>query len=250
MRGYPGERRMQRLTGRSLQQVSVGRLLVLVLYLGALALPLLWLRGTPGPEGPPQGDAPERPLQPTATAAPDAAGGAALPGEDLAALRASDDFLEFAEHERAATARFARLAYDNFSPIEGGERVDWTNKDELWDGIAPAIRDEVLLLGPEYRRPLWDDVNARPTTVSMAWNDEDTGGRGHFVEFRATYSSARGPVERYWGVLIATVTGAGVVVGRMEPFEVAEAEFPDMDSAFAYVQEETWAWVQSRPSTR
>lgn len=167
--------------------------------------------------------------------------------DPMAVLRASDDFLEFAGHERAPEARFARLAYENFAPRVDGQRVEWRNKDALWDSLALPIRDELLQLGPEYRQPLWDNNNARPNGVSMAWTDESTGGRGDYAEFVGTYLAESGPRQRYWGYLMRTVNGRGMVVARMTPLEIAESDYANGIDAFERLQEVTWEWIQRQP---
>lgn len=173
---------------------------------------------------------------------------ASQPVEDpITALRASDEFEEFAGHERAAEARFARLAYENFAPRVDGQRVEWTNKDALWDSLAIPIRDELLQLGPEYRRPLWDNSTAVPNSVAMAWSDESTGHRGSYVEFQGTYFTAGGPRVRYWGFLIGTKSGSGWVVAEMPPLEVQERDFEDSLAAFARIEEVSWEWIVAQP---
>lgn len=162
----------------------------------------------------------------------------------LAELRKTDQFDEFAEHERAAKADGARLAWENFAPIVDGKRVEWSNKAELWDSIAPKIRDEALLLGPEYRKPLWNARNAIPNGVSMVWNNEDTEGRGDYAEFTVTYLSARGAVERSWAVLVIRDTaGAGTLVDVMPAIDVVEADHADAAAATEWLRERAWAWV-------
>jgi len=165
----------------------------------------------------------------------------------LAALRASDQFDEFAAHERAAQADGARLAWENFAPIVDGERVEWTNKAELWDAIAPKIRDEALLLGPEYRKPLWDNTNAIPNGVSMAWNNEDTEGRGDYFQFTATYEASGVPSRRYWGALIRTSTeDRGHVLVLMPSIDTTEAQFAGEAEEAEAVAERQWSWVQQQ----
>lgn len=167
--------------------------------------------------------------------------------ERLVALRATDQFDEFADHERAARADGARLAWENFAPIVDGERVEWTNKAELWDAIAPAIRDEALLLGPEYREPLWDNANAIPNGVSMAWNNEDTEGRGDYVQFTATYQAGDGPSRRYWGALIDTsIELHGTVRLLMPPIDTTEAQFQGEAQEAEAVAERQWVWIQQQ----
>ena len=162
----------------------------------------------------------------------------------LAELRASDQFDEFAEHERAAKADGARLAWENFAPIVDGKRVEWTNKAELWDSIAPKIRDEALLLGPEHRKPLWNTRNAIPNGVSMAWNNEDTEGRGDFVEFSVTYESGGIAIQRYWAALIRrTDNDGGEVVAIMPSFDTREPDFADQAEEADHVAQRQWDWV-------
>lgn len=178
-------------------------------------------------------------------AANDAAGAPSPSREErLAALRATDQFDEFAEHGRAAQADGARLAWENFAPIVDGERVEWTNKAELWDSIAPRIRDEALLLGPEYREPLWDNTNAIPNGVSMAWNNEDTEGRGDYVEFSVTYQTESGPAERYWAYLVSRdQVGRGSLIRRMPAFDILERDHPDLEAATEELRSRTWSWL-------
>lgn len=162
----------------------------------------------------------------------------------LVALRASDQFDEFAPHERAAQADGARLAWENFAPIVDGERVEWANKAELWDAIAPKIRDEALLLGPEYRKPLWDNTNAIPNGSAVAWNDQETEGRGDFVEFGVTAITEAGPVQRYWGALIWTDSaGHGTLLAQMPSVDLAESDFESEAEAQDSLADRQWTWV-------
>jgi len=180
---------------------------------------------------------------PTATASVTASGD---PDEArLAELRATDQFDEFAEHERAARADGARLAWENFAPIVDGERVEWTNKAELWDSIAPKIRDEALLLGPEYRKPLWNNNTAIPNTAGVPWNDAETGGRGHYAEFVATFVGRRGATERVWGFLIVTDgSGHGRVTASMPALDFREADYASAADEYDALQAHAWAWVE------
>jgi hypothetical protein len=192
--------------------------------------------------------APSPPPSPTVTAVDESE--VAEPVDEEAArlreLRAGDQFLEFAEHERAARAPYARLAWENFAPIVDGERVEWTNKAELWDSIAPRIRDEALLLGPEYRKPLWDNTNAIPNAVAVLWNEGDTSGRGHYIEFLATYLSSRdGPIERIWGFLFAYESdGSGRVLAARPAVDMPEREYSSIAEQDHEAKRAAWAWVQ------
>lgn len=165
----------------------------------------------------------------------------------LAALRASDQFDEFAAHERAAQADGARLAWENFAPIVDGERVEWANKAELWDAIAPKIRDEALLLGPEYRKPLWDNTNAIPNSVAAVWNEEDTHGRGHYFEFLVTYAGPGKPAERIWGFLIRRGTdGSGQLLASRPSQDFRESEFESIAEQDEAATAAAWTWVEAQ----
>ena len=127
--------------------------------------------------------------------------------EQLAELRATDRFLELAEHERAQDAVWARFGWEAFAPFEDGEKLfEWANKAELWDEVAPPFRDECLLAGPEATRPMWDAEVLIPAGIEPRWSNKSTGGRGQFVEFVCLYhdEEAEEPVERWTAVLIAT----------------------------------------------
>ena len=164
----------------------------------------------------------------------------------LAELRATDAFDEFAEHQRAAKADGARLAWENFAPIVDGRRVEWTNKAELWDSIAPEIRDEALLLGPEYREPLWDNSTAVPNSAAVPWINADTG-KGDYIELLATYSAQAGPVEQVWGFLVSTdAAGNGRVVAAMPPLNFEANAFSDLAARAAELRERSWAWIESQ----
>lgn len=186
-------------------------------------------------------------VEPTRSASP-----TADPDEArLAELRATDQFDEFAEHERAAQADGARLAWENFAPIVDGKRVEWTNKAELWDSIAPKIRDEALLLGPEYRKPLWDQRNAIPNSVAASWNDQDTNGRGHYFEFLVTYSTTQGAAQRIWGVLVqVSPHGAGEVVARRMPVDFPERQFGSSAQQEEVSTQLAWRWVTAQGGKR
>lgn len=164
----------------------------------------------------------------------------------LAELRATDQFDEFAEHERAAKADGARLAWENFAPIVDGRRVEWTNKAALWDSIAPKIRDEALLLGPEYRKPLWNNSTAVANSADVQWTDRDTGGVGDYVEFISTIELGTGPVERVWGFLIERTAGGGRITAVMPPIDLAVNQYADMADARDHLVESVWAWIESR----
>jgi hypothetical protein len=176
------------------------------------------------------------------------------PTEDpLVALRAGPDYEAFAEHDRAAATEFGFLTWGGFTYYlenEEGRPVgvaDWTNKAELWDALAPGIRDELLLLGPEYREayyrnPIFPDVNAR-------WSQSVTGGLGEFLEFGAFYTRADGnPMAWTKGVLIRTLPdGRGEVVAVMPAIEHDPAEFPDIEALDTDVAAQGWAWITSQP---
>jgi hypothetical protein len=195
-----------------------------------------------------------RSAAPVVTATP-ASSPSPEPTEDpLVALRAGPDFEAFAEHDRAAATEFGFLSWNKFGYYledEDGRSVgvaEWTNKAELWDAIAPGVRDELLLLGPEYggdlfeRNPIFPGVNVR-------WSESDTEGRGEFVEFGAFYTRSDGtPMGWTRSVLIRTVEdGRGELVAVMDPVERDPAEFPDIVAMDDLLTALGWEWVTAQP---
>jgi hypothetical protein len=115
----------------------------------------------------------------------------------LEELRASDAFVELAEHDRAPSGRWGALTYSQFAMAEDGALVqEWTNKPELWDSVVPDLRDQCLLAGSVPTEPLWNDEVMIPVGVGPRWNDATTQGRGHFVEVTCAYLD---PVTRTLG---------------------------------------------------
>jgi hypothetical protein len=189
---------------------------------------------------------PAEPSPPTATPTPSV-------DPELEALRAGNAFLEFAEADRARTATWARLGYDSFAPHRGDDVLfEWTNKEALWNSIAPGFRDECLLAGPQAVRPMWDAAALIPAGIEPRWTDESTGGRGQFVEFVCAYvdEAAGEPTERWRAVLIATDEGlVGEVVATMPAFTLPESDFETYRDALDGGRREAWAWIRTQPST-
>jgi hypothetical protein len=171
--------------------------------------------------------------------------------EQLAELRATDRYLELAEHDRAANATWARFGWDAFAPFEDGEKLfEWANKAELWDEVAPPFRDECLLAGPEATRPMWDAEVLIPAGIEPRWSNDSTGGRGQFVELVCLYhdEDIDEPVERWTAVLIGTNdTGAGAIVAQMKSFEVREEEYQSFAARREGVRELLWTWTARQP---
>jgi hypothetical protein len=177
------------------------------------------------------------------------------PTEDpLVALRAGPDYEAFAEHDRAATTELGFLTWGGFRHyVENDEGrpvgvAEWTNKAELWDALAPRFRNELLLLGPEDRSPLFG-MNSGPPTVNVRWNTSLTEGRGEFVEFGAFYTQADGnPMAWTKGVLIRTLPdGRGEVVAVMHAIEHDPAHFADIEALDTDVAAQGWAWITAQP---
>ena len=182
-------------------------------------------------------------VSPTPTASPS-------PSLDprLIELRATDQYEELAEAPRAALAQHSRYAYENFAPRVGNETVSWPNKDDVWNQLAPAFRDEALLLGREHDLPLWHDSNAIPTGVQATWSDEMTHGRGYLFLFSVTYDAADGPRMRYRPVLVAFDKQLnGSINAEMPPFEHREADFESSIDEHDAATDNVWAWIQSLP---
>jgi hypothetical protein len=178
-----------------------------------------------------------------------------LPTSDearLVELRKTDAFLEFAEYPRALDAQWLKHGYANFAPHENGEiAFEWVNKAELWNSIAPRIRDEALLLGAEASRPMWNADVLIPAGTDMTWHDQLTAGRGQFVQLSAIFEDpqTKAPVERFWAFLIRTDEDLkGQVVAAMEPFDVREGDSPDYERSRDVADERMWAWVQKQPA--
>jgi hypothetical protein len=171
---------------------------------------------------------------------------------ELEALRAGNVFLEFAEAERARTATWARLGYDHFAPRTAGEVLfEWSNKEALWNSIAPGFRDECLLAGSPAVRPMWDTAALIPAGISMRWTDDSTRGRGQFAEFVCAYidEATSEPTERWRAVLIATDDDlVGEVVATMPPFTVPESDFETFEEALDWATNRAWAWIISHPA--
>lgn len=166
---------------------------------------------------------------------------------ELEELRATNRFLELAEADRAKTATWARFGYHQFAPHADGEVLfEWANKDELWNSIAPRIRDECLLAGPPATRPMWDTKVVIPAAIDPAWNDQTTGGRGQVMELSCNYMDEGQPVESIWGVLIATDDQKrGSVALISDPFVILERHHDDFDSSRQAVDGYLWDWAMA-----
>ena len=161
-------------------------------------------------------------------------------------MRASDAYLELAEHDRAPDARWARFGWDAFAPHADGQVLfEWANKAELWDAVAPPFRDDCLRAGPPATRPMWDAEVLIPAGIEPRWSNESTQDRGQFVELVCLYEDDEGqPVERWGAVLIATDDDLhGTVIAEMEPFEVREDQYSDFSTATEGIKDQLWDWV-------
>lgn len=131
----------------------------------------------------------------------------------------------------------------------GNPSGDWTNKAEIWDSLAPVLRDEVAALGEPTDDPVWPEANPNEARGQTRWSDTSTGGRGELVEFMAQFLNSEGVVvERVQAALVSTnADGSGIVVARMEPFEVEKDDYPGFLEYIDHVAETEWAWVQQQP---
>jgi hypothetical protein len=166
----------------------------------------------------------------------------------LEELRASDAFLELAEHDRARTGQWSRFTWDEFtlSTNADGVREEWTNKAELWDELMPAFRDECLLAGEVATEPMWEEQVLIPLGVTPRWSDITTGGRGQFVQMYCAYVSPQTgePVERWSGALLTQESnGSGVRTRTMEPFDTAESAYAGPGPRDEQVAARFWDWV-------
>lgn len=224
-----------------------------VVLIGGLAAMTAWVwtgpaRPAPAPvvtAEPTHGPSPSAPPTEAPTTEP-------LPTEDarLAELRLTDRFLEFAEHPRALEAPNVRYAFLAFAPkVEGEIAFEWSNKIELWNNIAPAIRDEALSLGQPPTRPMWNTDVVVPASVEMTWNTATTEGRGQVAQFNVQVEDASTgePFERVWVFLIGTAAGAGAVASAMPPFDVHEADTSTFQASRHQIEERIWEWVIQHP---
>jgi hypothetical protein len=164
-------------------------------------------------------------------------------------LRAGDAFEALAEHDRAATAEWARFAWDEFtlSTNAEGVREEWTNKAELWDELMPPIRDACLLAGDEARDLIWDIQLMIPVSVNPRWSDVSTEGRGDLIVVVCSLGGVGEPTrERYFAALVERdEAGAGSVARRMEPFDISEEDAETQAAADDLAGLRLWAWVVS-----
>jgi hypothetical protein len=171
----------------------------------------------------------------------------------LEELRASDAFVEYAEHDRAQTGQWARFAYDEFtlSTDDAGVRAEWTNKAELWDELMPAFRDECLLAGPVATRPIWDGQIMIPVGLAPRWSDASTSGRGQFIDAVCVFLNTEQDevVERWMGALIRTRSnGSGEVLRKSQFFDVSESSAESREERTEMVRKEFWEWITEEPA--
>jgi hypothetical protein len=166
----------------------------------------------------------------------------------LEELRASDAFVELAEHDRAATAPNARFAWDEFtlSTNDAGVREEWRNKAELWDQLMPAFRDECLLAGEPATRPIWDGQIMIPVGISPRWSDDATEGRGQFLQALCVYEDAESRVvERWMGALLSGPSNAeGEVLAVMPAVEFSEIAVSTVAERESRLRALQWEWIK------
>lgn len=168
---------------------------------------------------------------------------------ELERLRATNQFLEFAEADRARHATWARFAYDRFAPHDGPEILfEWHNKSELWDSIVPAIRDECLLAGAPIVRPLWDAQIVIPASLNPTWDAQATSGRGLFIDFVCRYEADGERGELWVGVLLETSEhNIGLVLGRSSTVHVDEDGYRTFGEASDGARQQLWQWITTQP---
>jgi hypothetical protein len=167
---------------------------------------------------------------------------------------ATGDYAELAtaaELEHPDTDPHIRRWYDWFGYYVGDEQIPegvWSNKQELWDRLAPIVRAEAGLLGAPFDDSVYDGDTAQPATADVRWSTADTRGRGEVVEFSAMYLSTEGRVTaRYWAALIAVgPDGVGHVRATMEPFELLITDYEDFASFRSRSGDLIWAWVEEQ----
>jgi hypothetical protein len=151
--------------------------------------------------------------------------------ERLARLRKTDAFVEFANFDRARTAPNYERALGAFSWYDArrDSYVGFINAKQLWNQIAPPVRDDLLLQGDEYRGPILDDRVKGGITGSY----ERRGERSQLIAFLAPFKDADGaPMGRVNAVMIAVsdqreddAYARGRLLTRMKPFTVAPEDY-------------------------
>lgn len=167
---------------------------------------------------------------------------------ELEALRASDRYVAFAEHERARQVEWPGGMVGAWS---GFARAGYANVEELWDEVVGPIRDDALLAGEPFGGALWNEQNAVPAYLPGGWSDETTGRGDAFVfTYRFIDPGSGEPVERTHAVLIRKDgDGDGGVAARMEPFELRRRDAINFSEAADLVDEVVWGWVQEQTAT-
>lgn len=171
-------------------------------------------------------------------------------------LRDSGQYDEFTEAETAATADGADTAYRNFVAVIGegeeGEPVaeaPFGNKTALWNQIASAVRDDLLLAGKEHTGPLLDADSLTPAVGTSA-TQQATGGRGQVVFFLAAHKSDDGPVIRVHTYLIR-VDGpqqTGTVTATMPAYSLPAAGFETVSQLRSEVDNRGVGWAKEQPA--
>jgi hypothetical protein len=168
----------------------------------------------------------------------------------LEELRASDAFLELAEHDRARTGQWSRFTWNEFtlSTNADGVREEWTNKAELWDELMPAFRDECLLAGEVADRPIWGGQVGIEVGVTPRWDDATTEGRGQFIQVFCRYEVTEGTLAERWfaALIVRGESGEGAITALMPPFDVHESDVASFDEREDAVGLAFWTWVEQQ----
>jgi hypothetical protein len=171
--------------------------------------------------------------------------------ERLARLRKTDAFVEFANWDRARAAPNYERALGAFSWYDPGRdsHVGFINAKRLWNDIAPPVRDDLLLTGPEYRGPILDDRVRGGITGSY----ERRGEESQLIAFLAPFKDLNGvPMGRVNAVLIDVsdqqgdeAYARGRLLARMKPFTVAPEDYTtNADLAERGISPRLRSWAQ------
>jgi hypothetical protein len=240
----------------------VAAVIAVIALMAAVAVWLLLSDGADaGPPGQPQsaGAAPseatsEAPAseRPSETASePQSTATEETRAERLARLRKTDAFVEFANWDRARTAPNYERAVGAFSWYDErrDSHVGFTNAKRLWNQIAPPVRDDLLLTGPEYRGPILDDRVRGGITGSY----ERRGEESQLIAFLAPFKDVNGvPMGRVNAVLIDVsdqqgdeAYARGRLLARMKPFTVAPEDYTtNADLAERGISPRLRSWAQ------
>ena len=157
----------------------------------------------------------------------------------IATLRTGEDYDAFADADRAQSADGGSATIGNFLSVtrRGGETVEvpFSNQAELWNQIAPSVRDDLLLAGDEFVGSAVEDVDLAPTVATVM---PQQGGKPQVMYFLGDYRTAQGEAEvRVRTFLLETDRQrTGRVVADLAPFELSPSSYSTVEELLTAVE--------------